>query len=98
MDIIHTTIEIYLEIAPKIGKKVGIHFYKNILSQINLFLEVLIRYILDLRHGSAFIMSYAFLKKGRFKFTSAKLQLYQYFFHMSVTPTFDSSTGFCHSH
>ena len=28
--------KIYLEILPKIGKKVGIHFYKNILSEINL--------------------------------------------------------------
>ena len=26
----------YLEIPPKTGKKVGIHFYENILSQINL--------------------------------------------------------------
>ena len=33
---IHTTIEIYLEILQEIGKKVGIHFYENILSEINL--------------------------------------------------------------
>ena len=26
----------YLEIPPKIGKKVGIHFYKNIPSETNL--------------------------------------------------------------
>ena len=26
---IHTTIKIYLEIPPKIGKKAGIHFYKK---------------------------------------------------------------------
>ena len=29
-------IKIYLEIPPKNGKKVGIHFYENILSEINL--------------------------------------------------------------
>ena len=33
---IHNKIKIYLEIPPKIGKKMGIHFYKNILSEINL--------------------------------------------------------------
>ena len=32
----HTTIKIYLEIPPKIGKKVGIHFYENILSEVDL--------------------------------------------------------------
>ena len=34
--IIHTTIKIYLEISPKTGKKLGIHFYENILSEMNL--------------------------------------------------------------
>ena len=36
-----TTIEFYLEIPPKIGKKVGIHFYENILSEMNLPLIIL---------------------------------------------------------
>ena len=36
LDIIHTIIKISLEMPPKIGKKVGFHFYKNILSEINL--------------------------------------------------------------
>ena len=34
--LIHTTIKIYLEIPPEIGKKVGIHFYENIPSEIDL--------------------------------------------------------------
>ena len=29
-------IKFYLEIPPKIGKKVGVQFYENILSEINL--------------------------------------------------------------
>ena len=37
---IHTSIEIYLEIPPKIGKKVSIHFYENILSEVNLPLMI----------------------------------------------------------
>ena len=36
---IHTAIKISLEIPPKIGKKVDIHLYENILSEINLPLQ-----------------------------------------------------------
>ena len=36
---IHTTIKIYLEIPPKIGTKVVIYFYENILSEIDLPLK-----------------------------------------------------------
>ena len=30
----------YIECPPEIGKKVGIHFYRNILSEINLALKM----------------------------------------------------------
>ena len=33
---IHTRMNIYLEMPPKNGKKVGIHFYENVLSEMNL--------------------------------------------------------------
>ena len=36
---IHPRIKIYLEISPKIGKKVGIHFYEDILFEIDLPLK-----------------------------------------------------------
>ena len=32
----HCNVKVYLEITQKIGKKVGIHFWENILSEINL--------------------------------------------------------------
>ena len=38
--IIHTRINIYSEMPQKTGKKVGIHFYENVLSEINLPLMV----------------------------------------------------------
>ena len=36
LDKIHSKMKIYLEIPPKNGIKVGIHFYENIPSEINL--------------------------------------------------------------
>ena len=36
---IYATIEIYLEIPPEIGKKVGIYFYENTPSEIDLPLQ-----------------------------------------------------------
>ena len=40
LDKIHSKMKIYLEIPPKNGIKVGIHFYENIPSEINLPLKL----------------------------------------------------------
>ena len=41
LDIINTRINIHLEMPQKAGKKVGIHFYENVLAEMNLPLLVL---------------------------------------------------------
>ena len=45
LDMIHTTIKNYLETSPKIGKRVGIHFYENVVSEMKLLLLVTNRVI-----------------------------------------------------
>ena len=58
----------YLKIPPKIGKKVDIHFYENILSEINLPLKSK-----RLRIGffsKSFLMSFIFILIPNFKYQS----------------------------
>ena len=48
----HATINIYLELSPAIGKKMGIHFYENTPYEINLPLLLLGPSPASSHHGS----------------------------------------------